>query len=136
MTTGKMTLVENSSVIAAYIWYSKSGTLTVRYKNGDHYQYKHVDQATYDALEDATSKGRFINSKIKNNFESVKVDSSGHAFASNAVPLNDTGPWPFPTGPRPDDVPPPVDIPAEDLEEILKWTPDDEQEFLNLIDKE
>ena len=87
-----MTLVENSSVISAYVWYS-NGSLTIRLKDGSHYRYKNVDQATFDGLEGATSKGSYFVNHIKNVFESEKVES----MAKSA----ELAPWPFPVGPSP-----------------------------------
>src|SRR5271166_6904323 len=117
MIKSKMTVVENSSLISAYVWYS-NGDLTIRFKDGSHYRYENVDQKTFDSFENSTSKGSFFATQIRGKFQSEKVESLG-----KLVEDEEFAPWPFPTGPRPGD------IINENFDTILEWTPEEEEEL-------
>lgn len=47
--------------------------LEVAFKNGSLYQYMEVPEQLYLALMSAPSKGKFFNSYIKNNYNTVRV---------------------------------------------------------------
>ena len=55
----------NSSSIAAGGYDARSGTLRLRYIDGDTYDYRSVPSAVFDDLLDAPSKGRFVNWCVK-----------------------------------------------------------------------
>jgi hypothetical protein len=58
----------NSSSIVAGGYDARSGTLRLRYIDGDTYNYRNVPSAVFDDLLDAPSKGRFVNWYVKPNY--------------------------------------------------------------------
>lgn len=50
-------------------------TLEIEFKGGSVYRYLNVPQGLYDDLMDARSAGSFFNSRIKDEFETVKIKS-------------------------------------------------------------
>jgi hypothetical protein len=62
-----------SSSIAAGGYDTRSGTLRLRYIDGDTYDYRNVPSAVFDGLLDATSKGRFVNRYVKPYYSYVRV---------------------------------------------------------------
>jgi len=67
-----MTVFDSSSVVAGG-YDARSGTLRLRYVDGDIYDYRDVPGAVFDALLRAPSKGRFVNWRIKPYYGYVRV---------------------------------------------------------------
>jgi len=63
----------NSSSIAAGGYDASSGTLRLRYVDGDVYDYRNVPSAVFDDLVKAPSKGWFVNSCVKPYYSYVRV---------------------------------------------------------------
>jgi hypothetical protein len=57
-----------SSNIAAIKYDDESETLSVRFKDGDEYEYFDVPSGLYDDFMSASSKGRFFHQNIKDNY--------------------------------------------------------------------
>lgn len=53
-------------------------TLIVRFKTGTNKKYSGVDQETFDGLEAAESKGKYLHRHIVANCRAVSVDRDGH----------------------------------------------------------
>lgn len=66
-----MTLIQVDSTNVKRIGYEEN-TLYIEYDNGL-YAYKDVSKVLYEALLEAPSKGKFINSRIKNKYECRKI---------------------------------------------------------------
>lgn len=62
-----------SSNIAAVGYDSATETLEVEFLSGSVYQYYNVPQNMYDQLMSAGSKGRFLNTYIKNGYPYSRV---------------------------------------------------------------
>lgn len=62
-----------SSNIMAYRYFSPTKQLQVRFKTGKTYCYFDVPESVYDELENAISKGNFLNSTIKPNYRCVPL---------------------------------------------------------------
>jgi len=62
-----------SSVVAAIRYNPKTSTLRIIYVSGDVYDYKDVPEKVYEEMKAATSKGTYLNKKIKTRFEFEKV---------------------------------------------------------------
>lgn len=62
-----------SSNVASIGYDEASQTLEVEFLNGSIYQYYGVPQAMYDELMQAGSKGRFLNTYIKNAYGYSRV---------------------------------------------------------------
>jgi hypothetical protein len=65
----------DSSNIAAIGYRATDGTLEIEFKTGSVYRYLKVSQYVYDDLLNARSVGSFFNSRIKDEFETVKIKS-------------------------------------------------------------
>lgn len=63
----------SSSNIRAIGYEASSQTLEVEFKSGSVYQYMGVPQNEYEALMNATSIGRHLNSNIKGQYRYVEV---------------------------------------------------------------
>jgi hypothetical protein len=63
-----------SSVIASMNYNSESSTLQIRFVSGIVYDYKNVPEKVFKAMKAATSKGTFLNTKIKGKYEFEKVE--------------------------------------------------------------
>lgn len=63
-----------SSVIAAYHYNEATHILTIKYVSGIVYEYVDVPVAVYDEMKKWTSKGSFLNKKIKGNYDFRKVE--------------------------------------------------------------
>ena len=63
--------VKNSSNIKAVGL--ENGTLQVEYANGSKYNYSGVSQDTFTELLKSESKGKFIHSEIKPNYDVIRV---------------------------------------------------------------
>lgn len=55
-----------SSNIAGFGYDEASETLTVEFKNGSRYDYFDVQEHTFEGMKSADSKGKYLNSEIKN----------------------------------------------------------------------
>ena len=64
--------VESSNIDS--IGYNSSQELFVKYKGGNIYKYKDVPNKLVEDLMKAESKGKYMNSIIKNNYKYEKVD--------------------------------------------------------------
>jgi len=63
-----------SSVIASMHYDAGSSTLQIRFVSGVVYDYKNVPEKVFKAMKAATSKGTFLNTKIKGKYEFEKID--------------------------------------------------------------
>ena len=63
----------DSSSVAAGGYDARSGTLRLRYIDGDAYDYRNVPSAVFEDLLDAESKGRFVNRHVKPYYPCVRV---------------------------------------------------------------
>lgn len=52
---------------------SAMGTLEIEFQSGGVYQYSDVPEAVYSALMRASSKGRYLNDKIKDRYRCRKI---------------------------------------------------------------
>lgn len=66
------TLTEIESSNIQRIGYSNSN-LYIEYKSGSLYEYKDVPEQLYEGLKNAESKGKFINTQIKNQFNYNRI---------------------------------------------------------------
>ncbi|HEX4303983.1 MAG TPA: KTSC domain-containing protein [Rhizomicrobium sp.] len=57
-----------STVIRSFGYHAAHRTLDIRFVSGRRYVYHDVPAALYDAIRDATSKGEFFNTYIKDRF--------------------------------------------------------------------
>jgi hypothetical protein len=62
-----------SSVVAAMQYNVETSTLRIIYVSGDVYDYKNVPEKVYKEMKAYTSKGTFLNKKIKGNYDFEKV---------------------------------------------------------------
>jgi len=62
-----------SSVVRAIKYDEPSHTLQVVYVSGNIYEYKEVPPAVYEKMRSATSKGTFLNTKIKGHYDYQKI---------------------------------------------------------------
>lgn len=65
-----------SSVVDYFDYDSETLTLSVRYVSGIVYKYKNVPEKAYKEMKASVSKGKYLNYKIKPNYEYEKVDPS------------------------------------------------------------
>ena len=63
--------VESSNIES--VGFDASGELFVKYKGGTLYKYKNVPEKLVEDFMKAESKGKFMNSQIKNKYEYEKV---------------------------------------------------------------
>lgn len=63
-----------SSVVAGMDYNEQTETLRITYVSGLVYDYKKVPLEMYLAMRNALSKGTFLNTHIKGNFEFEKVE--------------------------------------------------------------
>jgi hypothetical protein len=63
-----------SSVVAAMQYNAATSTLRIIYVSGDVYDYKNVPKKVYEEMKAFTSKGTFLNKRIKGNYDFEKVD--------------------------------------------------------------
>lgn len=66
------TTVTGSSLIASYA--RAAGDLALKFKNGGTYIYKGVPDTTYTALVEASSKGKYFATNIKNKFVAEQAE--------------------------------------------------------------
>lgn len=66
--------VEHSSNIEAIGYDAGTKTLQVNFKNGGRYQYQNVTAEMWAALNEAESKGKYLNNQIKPNCPCHKLD--------------------------------------------------------------
>jgi hypothetical protein len=62
-----------SSVVAAIRYDATISTLRVIYVSGSVYDYKQVPEKVYKEMRTASSKGEFLNKRIKSNYEFEKI---------------------------------------------------------------
>lgn len=62
-----------SSVVAAIRYDQASATLRIIFVSGMVYDYKEVPEKVYKAMKAATSKGTFLNRRIKGHYEFEKI---------------------------------------------------------------
>ena len=62
-----------SSVVAAIRYDATISTLRVIYVSGSVYDYKQVPEKIYKEMRTASSKGEFLNKRIKPNYEFEKI---------------------------------------------------------------
>ncbi|HEY2583012.1 MAG TPA: KTSC domain-containing protein [Mucilaginibacter sp.] len=62
-----------SSVVAAMKYNADTSTLRIIYVSGDVYDYKNVPEKVYEEMKAYTSKGTYLNKKIKGNFDFEKI---------------------------------------------------------------
>jgi hypothetical protein len=62
-----------SSVVRAIKYDEPSHTLRVVYLSGNIYEYKEVPLSVYEKMRSATSKGTFLNTKIKGHYDFQKI---------------------------------------------------------------
>jgi len=62
-----------SSVVATIRYYATISTLRVIYVSGSVYDYKQVPEKVYKEMRTASSKGEFLNKRIKPNYEFEKI---------------------------------------------------------------
>jgi hypothetical protein len=62
-----------SSVVAAIRYDATISTLRVIYVSGSVYDYKQVPEKVYKEMRTASSKGEFLNKRIKPNYEFEKI---------------------------------------------------------------
>jgi len=62
----------DSSNVRSIGW--EDDTLEVEFNNGGLYQYIGVPKSLFDEMLASNSKGQFLNSKIKTDFDFVKID--------------------------------------------------------------
>ena len=67
--------IENSSQIAATGYDPTSQTLAVLFRSGQRYDYRGVPPEEADALRNADSPGRYLQSTIKPAYEFEKIDT-------------------------------------------------------------
>ena len=68
----QFTSLTGSSLISSY---ARTGNnLALKFKNGGTYIYNNVDDATVKALAEASSKGKFFATNIRNKFTSEQVE--------------------------------------------------------------
>jgi hypothetical protein len=65
----------DSSVIAAVGYDDAQQTLYVRFNSSGIYVFHDVPPATYHALMDADSKGRFFNAEIRDSYRYTRLDA-------------------------------------------------------------
>ncbi|QRR00486.1 KTSC domain-containing protein [Dyadobacter sandarakinus] len=63
-----------SSVVAHFSYDEETGTLRIRYVSGMVYDYRKVPLEVYRAMRDAPSKGIFLNTFIKDQYDFEKVE--------------------------------------------------------------
>lgn len=63
-----------SSVVASYHYYPERSVLRVRFVSGMVYDYLHVPEKEYLAMKNATSKGSYLNRRIKTQYAFRKVE--------------------------------------------------------------
>lgn len=101
-----------SSMIDEYEYDYDKLELEVKFKAGETYCYLGVDEGTFDRLQLAESKGRFIATEIKK-FAFEKVTGAdinkpnpwsfptAKDFEDKVMASDATAAWPFPTGKKP-----------------------------------
>lgn len=62
-----------SSVVSHISYHLDKQELTVVFVSGDRYRYLNVPEKVYKDFKAATSKGTFLNRKIKPSFEAEKI---------------------------------------------------------------
>ncbi|HEY4326094.1 MAG TPA: KTSC domain-containing protein [Mucilaginibacter sp.] len=62
-----------SSVVAAMKYNADTSILRIIYVSGDIYDYKNVPEKVYEEMRAYTSKGTYLNKKIKGNFDFEKI---------------------------------------------------------------
>jgi hypothetical protein len=68
-----MILIEDSSSIAAFGYHHAQQILRVRFIGGATYDYLDVPAEQFQALQDAPSKGQFVNSQIKPYYRYIQL---------------------------------------------------------------
>ena len=63
-----------STVISDITYDTETALLRVTFISGIIYEYKDVPEKLYKELRASLSKGRYLNYKIKGNFECIKID--------------------------------------------------------------
>lgn len=104
----------DSSTIRQLEFNIETGELLVEFRSGSEYSYAGVPVETFEGFFDAESAGRYFSEHIKDKFVTEKIDTT-----------------------KPVGVPPPVPVPdAAEFEEFLEWTPEEEEEFLKILDED
>ena len=67
-------IIMPSSVVAKMIYTAPTLTLRVIYTSGAVYDYEQVPEEVYNAMKSASSKGTFLNRKIKGKYRFKKVE--------------------------------------------------------------
>jgi KTSC domain len=131
----------NSSAVTSYTYDSDTLDLEVKFKSGASYRFLNVSWDDFDKLKSSPSVGGFIAANSKNyEFERLeapkKVPNPPWVFPTNSAPVEspkqipnpptDLSPWPFPTGNKPKE---------EVYTEIVGWSPEEEEEFMRMIEK-
>lgn len=63
-----------SSVVARFTYYSERSVLRVVYISGAVYDYLDVPKKVYEEMKQSKSKGTYLNTKIKTNYEYRQVE--------------------------------------------------------------
>ena len=100
-------IVENSSSIKSFEY--DNSDLVVEFNGGSKYIYKDVDAGVVEAFSTSESKGKFFAANIKDKFLTEKLD------LAPVVPDERLG--------------------NANLDEILEWTEEEEQAFLEVLNK-
>ena len=64
-----------STVVASMVYDEKHETLRVTYVSGKVYDYKKVPPEVYAEMRAATSKGKFLNERIKGHYPFKKISA-------------------------------------------------------------
>lgn len=73
----------DSSIIESILYVERNQELFIEYKGGAIYQYMDVPIDTYNGIKFSESKGKYINTNVKGEFEYIKVDEEIEFDASN-----------------------------------------------------
>ena len=130
-------IVDNSSSIKGFE-YSDS-QLIVEFTGGSKYLYKDVNMDLVESFTTSDSKGKFFAVYIKDKFVTEKLENtntnantntSTDTNANTNANTNTDVAWPFPTGAKPDNR-----ISDSALVEFLEWTTEEEDAFLDVLNK-
>jgi KTSC domain len=110
----------NSSAVTSYTYDSDTLDLEVKFKSGASYRFLNVSWDDFNKLKSSPSVGGFIAANSKN-YEFERLEAPKKV----PNPPTDLPPWPFPTGNKPKE---------EVYTEIIGWTPEEEEEFMHIIE--
>ena len=69
-------MIVSSSSIVSVGYEAETETLEMEFVGGSVYQYFDVPRAAYEALMASDSLGRFVNTKVKEHYRYLRVDSN------------------------------------------------------------